>query len=412
MMDSFVPAVRTLILLICSYACLSCQASEKATAIDRLLETAAEQTDVPGVVAMAASSEGIIYQGAFGKSDLGAGNAMAVDAIFAIASMTKPVTSVAAMQLVEAGKLKLDRPIAEYLPRLNEVKVLTGFDSNGIAVLATPRNPITLRKLLNHTSGFVYEFWNAGIKRLVDDGRLTSILEPGDAFLSAPVAFEPGTKWEYGISTDWIGVLIEAVSGQPLDQYFREHIFEPLRMVDTYFSVPPDKQYRVVSVYSRAEDGGLVALEPFTPNPFLSGGGGLSSTAGDYIRLMRMFLQGGILDGVRVLNEETVDLMAANQTGELEIGTMQTAMPFFSNDFDFFPGSSSRFGLGFLINTRHVPGGRLAGSLSWAGLFNTYFWIDRERDICAVLMTQILPFYDARTVQLLENFEQALYRHQ
>jgi len=403
---------RTVRLAWCAYACVACQSPQNTAAIDGILEAAVDIRQVPGVVAMAASSSGVFYQGAFGESDLGTGKAISVDSIFNIASMTKPLTSVSAMQLVEAGKLDLDRPVAEYIPRLSEAKVLAGFDTQGIPLLAPPQNPVTLRNLLNHTSGFAYEFWNADIERLVEEGYLTSILEVGDAYLAAPLVFEPGTKWEYGIGTDWVGVLVETVSGQPLDQYFEEHIFQPLQMEDTFFVVPPSKQHRVVTAYSRSEDGRLIDLEPSPPNPFFSGGGGLSSTAADYVRFMRMLLQGGILDGVRILNEETVNLMAENQIGMLEAGSMQTVMPFFSDDFDFFPESSDRFGLGFLINGQDVSGGRSAGSLAWAGLLNTYFWIDREADICAVLMTQTLPFYDASTVALFESFERAVYRHQ
>lgn len=384
---------------------------ESMAAIDDVLRTAVSQGDVPGVVAAAASRNGVLYRAAFGKRDEAAGIEMTSDTIFRIASMTKAVTSVAVMQLVEEGKVDLDEPAATYLPALEGREVLEDLDEAGAPILRPARSPVTVRQLLSHTSGFAYEVWNDSILELVSKGLLTSAGVDGGAFLEAPLVFDPGQRWEYGISVDWLGRLVELVSGQTLDEYFRQHIFEPLGMTDSHFNLPLEKEARLVTVHQRQDDGGLVEAprETLAPVTFFSGGGGLVSTADDYLRFLRSVLAGGSLDGVEILQPATVQAMAENQIGELEAGAMRTVMPAFSNDFDFFPGSVDRFGLGFLLNSTAVEGGRAAGSLAWAGLYNTYFWIDRERGVCAVLLTQTLPFYDAKTIALLDEFERALY---
>jgi len=379
--------------------------------IDEVLHGAVIRGDVPGVVAAAATRDGVFYRAAFGKRDEAADVEMTPDTIFRIASMTKAVTSVAVMQLVEQGKVALDEPAATYLPALADLQVLDGFDEAGKAILRPAKTPVTVRQLLTHTSGFAYELWNASILQLVGQGVLASAGVDGGAFLEAPLVFVPGERWEYGIGVDWLGRLVDAASGLTLDEYFRQHIFEPLGMTDSYFDLPPEKASRLVTVHQRQPDGSLVEApqEAQAPVTFFSGGGGLVSTAEDYLRFLRALLAGGRLDDAQILAPETVASMGENQIGELEAGAMRTVAPALSNDFDFFPGSVDRFGLGFLLNGTAVDGGRAAGSLAWAGLYNTYFWIDRERGVCAVLLTQILPFYDAETVALLDDFERAVY---
>ena len=229
--------------------------------------------------------------------------------------------------------------------------------------------------------------------------------------MDAPLAFDPGTRWAYGISTDILGILVEAVSKQSLDAYMSEHIFTPLDMLDTGFSVPASKQERVVTAFARSADGSLQAIpQDLSPPAFFAGGGGLFSTARDYSRFLRAILRSGELDGRRILLAATIDLMATNQIGQLEAADgLVTTQPALSNDFSFFPDSRDSFGLGFLINQKAVAGGRSAGSLAWAGLYNTYFWVDRDRDVCGVLMTQQLPFFDSAVVKLLNEFETAIY---
>ena len=242
-------------------------------------------------------------------------------------------------------------------------------------------------------------------------GNGASISDGGDNFIDAPLFFDLGTKWEYGISTDILGVLVEVISGQSLDDYFREHIFTPLRMPDTHFILPEEKLSRLATAYAKSSEGELTPIPYSRPSEdFFSGGGGLWSTAGDYIRFLRALLNEGELDGIRILDAATVDLMAQNHIGDLEAAdSVISSAPGLSNDFDLMPESEDKFGLGFLINSEPIPGGRSAGSLAWAGLYNTYFWIDREKDICGVLITQILPFYDADVVGLLNGFETAVY---
>jgi CubicO group peptidase (beta-lactamase class C family) len=381
--------------------------------IDSILRKAVERGDVPGVVAMAATSEKIIYQGAFGKRYVGKDEDMTLDSIFRIASMTKPITSAAAMQLVDEGALTLDTPVSKYIPGFTELQVLEGIDEAAQKLrLRAASTPVTLKHLLTHTAGFGYEFWNPLLRDAVAAGLLQSIREGGDGFIKAPLVFDPGARWHYGINTDWLGRLVETIRGSPLDQVFVEHIFRPLEMEDTHFHLPASKEPRFVTVHARQDNGSLKERTRAGPTrvSFCSGGGGLFSTAPDYTRFLRAFLRGGELDGARILKTDTVALMGKNQIGGLEAGSMRTVMPQFSNDFDFFPGSSDRFGLGFLVNSKPVPRGRAAGSLAWAGLFNTYFWLDPTQDLCGVLMTQVLPFYDARVVELLGDFERAVYR--
>lgn len=399
-------ANRILLTAIGILACVSCKSSEVDSPIDALLASSVDTGRIPGVIAIAANSDLIIYEGAAGVRDISSNSMMTVDTITRIASMTKAITSVAVMQLVEQGKIELDSPVGEYLPQLKEVEVLEGFDADNEPILRPAKSAVTVRQLLTHTSGYVYEIWNENAARYA-----SSAYGAGDDFFDVPLAFDPGMKWEYGISTDILGVLVEVTSGQSLDAYFREHIFTPLDMPDSYFIVPEEKLPRFATAYSKSDQGELTPIPYSRPSgDFYSGGGGLRSTARDYVRFLRAILNGGELDGVRILTAASVDLMAQNHIGDLEAAdSVVTSAPELSNDFDFMPDSVDKFGLGFLINTDPVPGGRSAGSLAWAGLFNSYYWIDREKDICGVVITQILPFYDADVLALLKEFETAVY---
>ena len=239
--------------------------------IDEALRHAVAEKKVPGVVAMVAVADHVIYQGASGKRDTTKNIPMTVDSIFHIASMTKPVTSVGVMRLVEQGRVKLDEPAATYLPELSQVQVLEEFDAKtGKAKLRPPKTAPTVRQLLSHTSGFAYEFMDQRLHDYVASGAVPPIRPGDDGFLKAPLLFDPGSRWEYGISADWLGRLIEKVSGQTLEDYFREHIFRPLGMVDTFFNVPREKQARVAAVHQHQEDGTFVEppAQPFQPVRF------------------------------------------------------------------------------------------------------------------------------------------------
>lgn len=384
--------VALLILAVCAPS-----APKRSTAdLDRVLRTAVEQKRVPGVVAMVATAEGVAYEGAFGMNK---------DAILAIASMTKPVTSVAVMQLVEAGQVKLDEPAKTYLPELAKVQVLEG------GKLRAPKSPVTVRQLLTHTSGFGYEFMNRELHDYVAKGLVPSMMAGGDGFLKAPLLFDPGTRWEYGIGIDWLGKLVEKASGQSLEAYCRVKIFEPLGMPDTSFNVPPEKQPRQASIYQRQEDGSLAEQPRRSAKPveFFSGGGGLHSTAADYLKFTQALMAGGQLGKRRILRPESVAIMGQNQIGELVVHPFLSLTPSLMRDGAALPGGLDKFGLGFALNTKAPDKGRGANTMAWAGIYNTFFWIDREKKVSAVLMTQMLPGMEDGPLTLLEEFDRAVY---
>ena len=336
---------------------------------------------------------------------------MTPDTIFRIASMTKAVTSVAAMQLVEQGKLQLEQPIGDVLPELSAPQVLEGFDDAGAPRLRPAKRPITLRHLLTHTAGFGYETWDADLVRYVNASGTPPTSTGKLASLRLPLVFDPGERWEYGINMDWAGRAVEAVSGQPLEVYFREHIFAPLGISDTSYAASSAQQSRLVTIHQRKPDK---SLEPVAaPNPpwreFWSGGGGLNSTGHDYLVFLQMLLGQGRINGTQLLRPETVALMGRNQIGDINAGILKTAKPQLSNDVDFFPGIPCKWGLGYMINTQPGPNGRSANSLTWAGIYNTYYWIDPQKHVAGVIMTQILPFADHKAVKLYGEFENAVY---
>jgi methyl acetate hydrolase len=380
--------------------------------IDRVLRQAIDRGDVPGVVATAATREGTLYHGAFGKRALPDGAAMTPDTVFWIASMTKAVTSTAAMQLVEQGKLALDRPIAEMLPELAAPQVLEGFDAAGEPRLRPARRPITLRHLITHTAGFVYDIWNVQMGRYMEKSGIPGIITCQNAALGLPLVFDPGEKWDYGINIDWVGKAVERASGQRLGDYFAEHLFAPIGMTDTAFKLTADHRARLAAMHARGADGALapIAFELPQEPEFEMGGGGLYGTAADYLAFAQLFLnEGRAADGRQVLKPETVRLMAKNAIGDLDVRQLKTAMPASSNDAEFFPGMVKKWSLGFMISTEAVSGGRGPSSLAWAGLGNTYFWIDPAMGVAGVILMQLLPFADARALAIFDSFEKAVY---
>jgi methyl acetate hydrolase len=380
--------------------------------IDKLLTQAVESKAMPGIVAVAATGKGIVYEGAFGKRELGKDAPMTVDSVVWIASMTKAITGTAAMQLVERGKLSLERPAGDVVPALSAAKVLEGFDAAGQPRLRAPKRPITLQHLLTHTAGFAYELWRPEIAQYQACTNTPGITTCTNAALTTPLLFDPGDRWEYGINIDWVGKMVEAASGQKLDRYFEDNIFGPLGIKDTSFKISPSQRARLASVHQRDDKGVLAPIEFGLPEEpeFLMGGGGLYGTARDYLTFTQMILQGGTLNGVPVLRRETVDLMSQNHIAPLDIPAIKTAAPGLSNDVELFPGMRKGWGLSFLINTQEAPTGRSAGSLAWAGLANTYFWIDRTKRVSGVFLSQLLPFYDHTAVDLFGKFETEVYR--
>lgn len=289
--------------------------------------------------------------------------------------------------------------------------MLEGFDASGAPMLRPAKRPITLRHLLTHTAGFVYSIWDEPMGRYEKVTGIPFIGEcDNDSFL-APIMFDPGERWEYGINMDWVGKAVEAVSDQSLEIYFRENIFQPLGMTDTGFLISSAQKARVATMYSRKEDGSLEAMPFEMPQrpEFFMGGGALFSTPRDYIAFLQMLLNDGTFNGAQVLKPETVALMRQNHIGDLEVETLKTVRPDLSNDANFFPGMSHKWGLSFDINTEPGPNGRSAGSLCWAGLFNTYFWIDPTKRVTGTIMTQMLPFADTEVLKTYGQFERGLY---
>jgi methyl acetate hydrolase len=382
-----------------------------SSGVDQVLERAVAQGVAAGVVALAADDHGVIYEGAFGKREIGKDADMTLDTVVWIASMTKAVTSVAAMQLVEQDRVGLDEPLSERLPELAGIQVLEGFDQAGAPRLRPPRRPITLRQLLTHTAGFTYDIWNADMGRYQQYAAVPGIIECKNLTLQTPLVFDPGERWEYGINLDWVGKTVERLSGQTLEAYFKEHIFGPLGMNDTGFVIRPEQRSRLASMHVRQPDGSLVAIPFEIPQEpeFHMGGGGLYGTGPDYLKFERMLLGDGRLGDVQILRPETVQEMSRNQIGELTVGLLKTAQPGNSNDAEFFPGMVKKWGLAYMISTEVAPTGRSAGSLCWAGLGNTYFWIDPNRRVCGVILTQVLPFADAAVLDTYDQFERAIY---
>lgn len=379
--------------------------------IDAGLQAAVDSGKVPGVVAMATTAGGPVYQGAFGMRRLGGSDAMSLDTVFRIASMTKAITAVAAMQLVEQGKLSLDAPVPAIDPALAAPQVLTGFDAAGQPRLRPARRPITLKHLLTHTAGFCYEQWNADLTRYVEVSGMPQMATGKLAALRMPLMFDPGERWEYGINIDWVGRLIEETAGETLDIYCRDKIFAPLGMKDTGFAVSAEQRARQAVVHQRTPDGVLTPqpFEELIDREFLAGGGGLYCTAGDYFSFLRMLLQGGSLNGHRVIKPETVALMGENHIGDLPAGILKTTRPMMTNDVDLFAGQQVRWGLGYMLTLEPQLGGRSAGSLTWAGIFNTYYWLDPSKWVAGLIMTQILPFADPTTLGVLGDFERNVY---
>jgi methyl acetate hydrolase len=336
---------------------------------------------------------------------------MTPDSVFWIASMTKAITAAGAMQLVEQGKLSLEAPIGKLLPDLAAPQVLEGFDAKGEPKLRPAKQPITLRHLLTHTAGFAYDIWNGDMVKYLEKTGKPGITTCKNDALKTPLMTDPGTRWEYGTNIDFVGKAVEAVTGKRLDAYLRDHLFTPLGMSDTGFKIGDAQRKRLVAMHNRGEDGSLAPI-PFEleQDPeFYMGGGGLYGTAGDYIKFTQMILNKGRGNGNQVLKPETVALMGQNHMGALNMTRMSSAVAFASNDVDLYPGMEKKWGLSFLINTAKTPEGRSPGSLAWAGLANTYFWIDPSRDVCGVILMQVLPFADPKCLEAFAGFERGVY---
>ena len=379
------------------------------TAIDEVLQNAVARGDVPGVVAMAANDDGPIYEGAAGVREVGADDPISADTMLRIASMTKMVTTVSALQLVEQGKVDLDAPVDTYRPEFAQLQVLEGFDGD-TPRLSPPVGRATVRMLANHTSGLAYWFWNKDIDRYEQVTGVPNVLPGSNEVFKSPLVADPGATYEYGINTDWLGLVVEAASGQSLADYIDEHIAGPLGMTNTTRLMSAEQRANSTPIHVRGEDGKWMPTDiDWAQEPeFWGGGHFLYSTPRDYLRFQRMLLGGGTLEGVQILKPATVEDAFRNHIGELSFPPhVETAHPELSADADLGPGL--KFGLGLLVNETQTPGMRAAGSGAWAGLFNTHFWVDPKSRVTGSIFSQALPFIDPPILQMYVDFEAALY---
>ena len=377
-------------------------------ALESMLEEAVAKGDVPFAVAMVGTSKGIAWSGAAG--DAAEGRAADEDTVFRIFSMTKAIGSLAAMILIDRGKLGLDTPVAEVLPNFAKIQVLDRFDGD-TPIPRPPKRPATVRHLATHTCGLEYEFWNADMARYLEVTAQPSVLSGTKDGLFYPMMTDPGTRWAYGIGIDWLGQVVEAVDGRRVDRFCSEEIFEPLGMTSTAFEPTDAMTARLADVVIRGEDG---AFGPFEiappPNPEVYGMGyALYASAPDYMRFLRMLLNGGTLDGQQLLSRSGLEQMLANQIGDLSFEKMITIAPTLTADVDLFPNTPKTHSFAFLRVEEDVPEMRSAGAQGWAGVLNTHYWFDPRKDIAAVLMTQSLPFVEPRFLKLYEDFERAVY---
>lgn len=381
-------------------------------ALDTILSQATAAGEVPGVVAMVANRGGVIYQGGFGTRRLGADAPMTPDTVTWIASMTKAVTTAALLQLVEAGQVALDAPAATYVPDIGAVQVLHDFDAEGRPLTRRAARPVTVRHLLTHTAGYTYDFASSALRKYMKATGLPATNTGKLAALGAPLVGEPGEAFIYGISTDWAGRIVETVTGQPLETVFRDRIFAPLGMADSMFRLGPDQMARRATVHGVTADGTYVPTDMVVVQDpeFVSGGGGLYATAGDYLTFLRMILAGGTLNGARILSPESLAGLMTDQIPALSVPALGLMSPMGPRSADFFGGKPTGWTLGFQQNRLPTAEGRSAGSLSWAGFANTFYWIDPHKGLAGVFLTQIVPFFDPRAITLFRAFETEVYR--
>lgn len=382
-----------------------------ASSAEDVLTAAVADRTVPGAVAVLTGRDGAPNVISAGTLQVDGETPVTADTMFRLMSMTKAFATVAALQLIEQGRLELDQEVASVLPAFAELKVLDGFDGD-TPRLRAPARQATIKQLLNHTAGHGYGFCNLDLLRYQ---ALTGVPDPFSglrASLHPPLVADPGTAWNYGINTDWLGQVIEAISGQDLAAYLQEHVFEPLKMADTTFAPNAEQRARLMAVHSRTADGGLQVMELGAPVPepeFWPAGHGAFGTAGDYGRFMAALLNDGELDGARILEPGSVELAFEDHLGAVALPELiKSALPQVSNDIPA-PPFAAGWGLGFHLFTEDLPGMRRAGSGDWAGLCNCYYWIDRASGVACAFLTQVLPFFDPRIVETTIALEQAIY---
>jgi methyl acetate hydrolase len=380
------------------------------TEIDRLLERTCERRAVPGVVAVIASSDRIVFERAYGLANIEQNVALQADAIFRVASLTKAVVAIAVLQLVERKQLDLDTPVGDIIPAFDEVQVLEGFDGD-TPRLRAPRRRATVRNLMTHTSGVTYDAFQAELLRY---GAVSGVPMPSSglkASFASPMVVDPGERFTYGMSTDWTGQVLEALTGRPLEQIVRERVTDPLGLADIVFTPNPEQTRRLAPVHLRQADGAFTVIDfewPSEPE-FHSAGHGLYATAGDYMAVQQLLMRDGELHGVRLLKPETVAMMTSDELVKqgIRMERLRSARPEFS--YDLVPRPNASWGLDIEITTADTPGLRPAGSFGWCGTFNNYYWIDPKNGIAAGLHMSYLPLFDPAALELYEQFERTIY---
>ena len=377
--------------------------------IDELLRDAVAAGTVPGVVATVTGPATISYRGAFGKANVSTGAAVTHDTVFRISSLTKSVVTAGLMQLVERGLVDPDQPVSSIIPAFGDIQVLDGFDGS-TPRLRPPRTKVAVSHLATHTSGLAYDVWSAKMLHFQETTGAVSSFTGKREGLFLPLMFDPGTDWAYGTGVDWLGEVIEAVTGRRVDDYLQEEIFAPLRMHNTSFTIDESQRPRLAAVHARDEAGEFIATDfDWAPADRVLSGHGLYSTVDDYTLFLQMLLNDGVGNGHRILRPDTVRQMIENRIGDLEVPVMRSTMPHLSCDAEFFPGMPKKQSLGFQVTTEQRPGMRSPRSQFWAGLFNLFYWWDPAQKLAAIFATQLLPFQDPRVMELFESFERAVY---
>lgn len=367
-----------------------------------------------GVVAMAARGGEVLFEGAAGRLCVDDAAPMPVDALFRVFSMTKAVAGVAAAKLIESGALDPEAPVSSILPAFDAMGVHDGFDADGRARTRRPTEPCRIRHLAAHVSGFTLEPWSAEMMRIRKASGAPNNLSGSMRALTAyPMLFEPGSAWSYGVGIDWLGLVIEAVAGESIDRFCAREIFAPLGMIDTGFAPDAAQRARLAAAHRRTAEGfAVIEMEPARDPEYFGMGYALYSTAPDYLRFLRMMLNGGALDGARILGPRAAASLFAPLTGDLSVGRMKSVAPHVSADVAPIGDAPLSHSIAFTVSRADAPGRRRAGSGSWAGILNTHYWVDPAADLCGVVMMQHLPFVDAGAMALYDAFERAAYRLQ
>ena len=386
---------------------------ELKESVDAILERVVSgDAPVAGVSAVATDRDGTIYEGAAGVRKLGSEQPFTTDTVCAIFSTTKAIAGTVALMLMQEGALDMDAPAREYAPAIGELQVLEGFAEDGSPQLRAPKREITTKMLLTHTAGLAYDFFNESYFKLAQEHGQPSVITASHASIRTPLLFDPGERWEYGSNIDWVGQVIEGITGKRLGEAMRERILDPLGMTSTAFTMTDDMRSRLATIHQRADDGSIEPLDlilPQDPEVHMAGHG-LYSTAEDYAKFIRMWLNDGAGPDGQILDPKTVELAAGNHLGDLKVKMLPGVIPALSNDAEFFPGMPKSWAITFMINDEDAPTGRPAGSLAWAGLANQYYWIDRSNGVGGFWATQLFPFADPTSVGGYFDFETAVYQ--